>query len=87
MSFVTVRRGALKAMQSAYYCFPDQEAFVYPVSHLIHILAMNDEAEATECLEYFEIPASPDGRFAYIGKMKDAFGKVKSGHFKGSFIG
>ena len=83
MSFITVRRGALKAMQGTYYCFPDQEAFVYPVSHLVQILALNDEAEAREYFEYFEIPVSPDGRVAYIGKMKDAFGKVKSGNFKG----
>jgi hypothetical protein len=69
MNFVDIRRGALKAMQKSFYCFPDDARTVWPLNDLIELLGFDDKSQVLEVLEYHEIPFSsgPDGDYAYIG--------------------
>ncbi|KAJ3087852.1 hypothetical protein HK102_010152 [Quaeritorhiza haematococci] len=88
MSFVSVRRGALKAMQKAYYNFPDNLDSWIAVGTLVQTLGFDDEEEAVENLDYYGIPyrVNPEDGVAYaqIGKVKTMVGgkvKMEAGAF------
>jgi hypothetical protein len=70
MSFVSIRRGALKAMQKAYYCFPDQPNTLFSLQELCELLGLDNLEQTRELLEYYEIPIQPND-LVCIGKMKD----------------
>ena len=89
MDFVDIRRGALKAMQKAYYCFPDNNRTVWPIEELVSLLGFDDESDVLETLEYYEIPhENRDGEWvALIGRTgsENTDGKLQmtKGLFKG----
>jgi hypothetical protein len=86
MSFVSIRKAALKAMQKAYYCFPDQPQYLFPFYHLMTTLGIDTDEELKNHLDYYEVPyMNMQGyNVACIGKIKEG-GKLKNGNFKGTF--
>lgn len=87
LEFLDIRKGALKAMQRAYYIFEDDKESGFLLDDFVNILAFDDEEEAIGFLNYYEISVDNiNGRMrAQIGKtrVKDASGnhKVVSGSF------
>jgi hypothetical protein len=86
MYFVSIRKGAFKAMQRSYYCFADQENYLFRGEDFLDILGFDSVEEVKENLEYYEIPFSEIGQdcIVYIGRLKEA-GRIKQGNFKGTF--
>jgi hypothetical protein len=84
LSFIDIRRGALKAMQRAFYCFPDDNSSVWPIEELMLLLGYDSEQEVVETLDYYEIPHE-NGR-ALIGKqIGSSDQKANKANFTGIF--
>ena len=62
IDFVDIRRGALKAMQKAFYCYQDDSCHQpenrsrWSLDEVIHLLGYDDQDQLLEALEYYEIP-------------------------------
>jgi hypothetical protein len=82
LNFVDIRRGALKAMQKAFYCFPDDTSSMWPLEDLMVLLGYDSEAEVLETLDYYDI-AYQNGA-ALIGKQINGSSdqKLNKGNFK-----
>jgi hypothetical protein len=90
LNFVDIRRGALKAMQKAYYCFPDDGRTTWAFSDLIETLGFDDEEEVENTLSYYELPTQTDGqgnKVALIGKLSTVGPDKKSSMSRGNFKG
>lgn len=83
LNFIDIRRGALKAMQKAYYCFPDDNSSVWPINELMILLGYDSEEEVMETLDYYEIPY--ENGVALIGKQINEQ-KMNKGNFTGIII-
>ncbi len=90
LNFVDIRRGALKAMQKAYYCFPDDGRTTWPFEDLIETLGFDDEEEVENTLAYYDVPTQVDeqGRkVALIGKLSSVGPDNKNSMSRGIFKG
>lgn len=83
LSFIDIRRGALKAMQKAFYCFPDDNSSIWPIEELVILLGFDSELDAFETLDYYEIPY--ENGAALIGKQINGGPEQKMN--KGNFTG
>ena len=83
LSFVDIRRGALKAMQKAFYCFADDTSSMWPLEELMILLGFDSVDEVLETLEYYDIPYQHGA--ALIGKQINGSSeqKLNKGSFKG----
>jgi hypothetical protein len=86
LNFVDIRRGALKAMQKAFYCFPDDTSSMWPLEDLMVLLGYDSEAEVLETLDYYDIPYQNGA--ALIGKQINGSSdqKLNKGNFKGILL-
>ena len=91
IDFADIRRGALKAMQKAYYYFSEDATTGFLLSDIVRILGFDSEEEAMTTLAYYEIGVeNVEGQMrALIGKVKstDIYGKhsVAPGQFFGTY--
>jgi hypothetical protein len=77
MNWIDIQRGALKAMQKVYYCFPDDERTVWGLDELADELAFEDGEHLEKTLAYYEIPFDSRLGLAYIGKLASTQGESR----------
>lgn len=88
IDFIDIRRGALKAMQKAYYLFDEKDSG-FLLNDIVDTLGFNEEQEAIAMLTYHEIGVENiDGMMrVMIGKKRitDMYGKhsIAAGNFVG----